>query len=596
MAHIANKIDAKDKKLSEILSGQRFRIDVFQREYRWERKHIEALVSDLTSSFLKCYSEGDEISDYENYDCYYMGPVVLCEYNKAVSIIDGQQRLTSFTLLLIYLDHLCKKLGISDDTTRDFNMYLYVKKGGTKTFILDIDKRKIVMEALIKGENLESLLNGTDLDASSRNMIERYEDIASLFPSEVSTMEILPIFIEWLLDKVMLVEIRAYTMDSAYTIFETMNDRGLNLSPTEILKGYLLSKIIEDHTEYEEKAENANEFWTMRINQMKSKTSSDNCDLDFFRAWLRGKYAETKRQTKVGAENEDFEEIATQFHSWVKNNTGKMGLKKNEDFYFFIKSDFNFFSNLYLRLYDYRMKYDPMFEILYVNNAYTIADSLLYPLYFSAITKVDNEDVVNRKINLIGEFIDRYTNIRALQNKSITQTSIRNNIYDIVRYIRNGSVNELSEVLEGEIRKQLSAKGTLTQLTIYNSGYMKYFLARIKYQQGRGTNEKCNFSDFLPSRRLDSYVLCRLCEEHEDIKASHNSYDVCNICLVKKADLAAVQEMRTAAERIGYLSVKGYFPETGAFNGDVEGFLQARNEALIRSSAAIWELPLEGMM
>ena len=52
MAHIANKIDAKDKKLSEILSGQRYKIDVFQREYRWQRVHIEALISDLSLSFL----------------------------------------------------------------------------------------------------------------------------------------------------------------------------------------------------------------------------------------------------------------------------------------------------------------------------------------------------------------------------------------------------------------------------------------------------------------------------------------------------------------------------------------------------------------
>lgn len=46
-----------------------------------------------------------------------------------------------------------------------------------------------------------------------------------------------------MLDKIMLVEVKAYSMDNAYTIFETMNDRGLSLNPTEILKGFLLSKI-----------------------------------------------------------------------------------------------------------------------------------------------------------------------------------------------------------------------------------------------------------------------------------------------------------------------------------------------------------------
>ena len=40
----------------------------------------------------------------------------------------------------------------------------------------------------------------------------------------------------------MLVEMIAYTDENAYTIFETMNDRGLNLSPTEMLKGFILSR------------------------------------------------------------------------------------------------------------------------------------------------------------------------------------------------------------------------------------------------------------------------------------------------------------------------------------------------------------------
>ncbi len=55
----------------------------------------------------------------------------------------------------------------------------------------------------------------------------------------------MPYFIDWLLENVHLVEITAYSDDDAYTIFETMNDRGLSLSPTDMLKGYLLANIDE---------------------------------------------------------------------------------------------------------------------------------------------------------------------------------------------------------------------------------------------------------------------------------------------------------------------------------------------------------------
>ena len=52
MTHIANHIEAKDKQLIDILTNNRFKIDVFQREYRWKRNHIEALISDLYSNFM----------------------------------------------------------------------------------------------------------------------------------------------------------------------------------------------------------------------------------------------------------------------------------------------------------------------------------------------------------------------------------------------------------------------------------------------------------------------------------------------------------------------------------------------------------------
>ena len=52
MSHIANKIIAQDKALNSIFSETRYRIDSFQREYRWQHKQIDALISDISSSFL----------------------------------------------------------------------------------------------------------------------------------------------------------------------------------------------------------------------------------------------------------------------------------------------------------------------------------------------------------------------------------------------------------------------------------------------------------------------------------------------------------------------------------------------------------------
>ena len=112
--------------------------------------------------------------------------------------------------------------------------------------------------------------------------------------------------------KVVLVEIIAYSDEDAYTIFETMNDRGLSLSPTDMLKGYLLANITGS-----ENKDSLNELWKNQIYDLIKISKED--ETDFFKVWLRAKYAETIRERKKGATNKDFEIIGTAFHKWVRD-------------------------------------------------------------------------------------------------------------------------------------------------------------------------------------------------------------------------------------------------------------------------------------
>ena len=95
-------------------------------------------------------------------------------------------------------------------------------------------------------------------------MVGSYQNICEAFPEEINS-EVLPLFLDWLKWLVALVEIVAYSDENAYTIFETMNDRGLNLTPIEMLKGFLLSKYRDDT-----KRKTANEFWKKIIIELKA--------------------------------------------------------------------------------------------------------------------------------------------------------------------------------------------------------------------------------------------------------------------------------------------------------------------------------------
>ncbi|HIP34052.1 MAG TPA: DUF262 domain-containing protein [Bacteroidia bacterium] len=279
-----NKIDADDRTIRDILSKQKFTIDYFTLSL-WKRKHIEQLLADLESSFLSSYLDVHERHEVENYGSYYLGPIVMSSKDGNKSIIDGQKRLTSLTLLLIYLNNLQKK----HDEKVDVVELIYSEKFGKKSFNMQVPEREICLESLFNDG--EYIYNGNN--ESVVTLINRYEDIEELF-SEQLKRKVLPYFIDWVLEKLILVEIIAYSEENAYTIFETMNDRGLNLTPSEMLKGYLLSKITDNGLRTK-----ANELWKEKIFAFHKYSKEE--DLEFFKTWLRGKYAESIRQGSKGA-------------------------------------------------------------------------------------------------------------------------------------------------------------------------------------------------------------------------------------------------------------------------------------------------------
>ena len=100
-----HNIDADDRTVFDVLNERKYTVDYFQREYSWQQKHIEQLITDLTSTFLDVYTEGDPRTAVEQYNKYYLGPFVVSSKDGMRSIIDGQQRLTSLTLFLIVPVH-----------------------------------------------------------------------------------------------------------------------------------------------------------------------------------------------------------------------------------------------------------------------------------------------------------------------------------------------------------------------------------------------------------------------------------------------------------------------------------------------------------
>lgn len=481
-AFVYNKIDADDKTLKEILDTQKYSIDYFQREYRWERKHVEQLLADFESSFLGVYEPEHQRSNVEYYNSYYLGPIVISNKDDSLSIIDGQQRLTSLMLMLIYIHNLQK----DRPNPEPIESLIRSTKFGEHSYNLNIEERIECLDSLLKyGE-----FNANGKDESVRNLVARYDDIKELFPEELKG-DALPFFVDWLKEKLVFVRIVAYSDENAYTIFETMNDRGLNLTPTEMLKGYLLSKVPD------KKKLALNQQWRKRIGELHEYDKSE--DLEFFRAWLRAKYADTIRPGKKGAANEDFEKIGTSFHGWVKDKLKLIGLKDNSDFLNFVESRFNFYSRLYLRIAEAEETFSLDLEHIYYIGCYGIANSLSLPLLISPIQPADDDKTISKKLNIIARFIDIFTVYRSVNYRTLAQSSIRYTLYSLVKEIRDKSTEELVGIFKNKVREfEEDLSGVLRfRLHQQNKRFVRYLLSRITNYIDVGSGMAPSFEHYI---------------------------------------------------------------------------------------------------
>jgi len=468
-SNLKNKIEATDTSINALLKDQKFYIDYFQREYRWQEKHIKLLVEDLTTTFLKSYTPTDKRSSIASYQNYYLGPVVFSVNPDSgkKSIIDGQQRITSITLLLIHLNHLQKthkqKVAISE--------LIFSEKYGEKSFNMTDEMREPCLKSLF--ENGEYELSEND-DETIENMVERYGDVVQSFPEELAE-DALPYFIDWFIENVVIVEITAYSDENAYTIFETMNDRGLNLTPSEMLKGYVLSKITDSNKRIE-----INDIWKREIQKLHSY--DENADQSFFQAWFRGKYAVSIRPGKAGSENKYFELIGTQFHSWFKDNHKKLfQLKTSDDFYDYFKNKFPFFVKWYLASRDAQTEYDKRMPHMHYIDYWGIAESLQDPLLLASINIEDDDESIWEKLDFTARYIETFTVRRAVNYRKFGQTSIKYTMFNVIKLIRNKELDTLATDLINEIDGIDQKWDAVIDFGLHgqNRKFVKHLLSRV---------------------------------------------------------------------------------------------------------------------
>jgi hypothetical protein len=247
---VGHLLDTKTVNLNDILgNGKIYRVPQFQRDYSWEQDNWEDLWNDIELAA-------------DSGSAHYMGAVVLQSSTaKEYLIIDGQQRFTTLTILILAvinaiqdladsgnevmqnkerIDILMRQyIGQKDPTSLNYSSKLFLNENNDGFF----QNRLIGFKEPI---NVKKLSDSETLMWQAYNFYK--QKVFQRFKK--STGNQYASFLNNVVGELMMfIQITVEDELNAYTVFETLNSRGIELTSTDLLKNYLFSLVAKSETD-----------------------------------------------------------------------------------------------------------------------------------------------------------------------------------------------------------------------------------------------------------------------------------------------------------------------------------------------------------
>lgn len=203
-------------------SNEQYVIPAYQRRYSWHERQVVELL--------------DDIDLIENLDTHLLGSIVcLTGHHKAVinrlELVDGQQRLTTIAIVLECMRQRLERNGEIEEAA-EVGRLLVAKplrgKADRKVALDSIDSEEF--ERLVKDQT-NGLFKNLNLKCAFKIIREWIDERA---------IEKLGVFLYRLKNQAIIIRLDVSEAKDAFKLFETINNRGLKLSPTDIIKNFLL--------------------------------------------------------------------------------------------------------------------------------------------------------------------------------------------------------------------------------------------------------------------------------------------------------------------------------------------------------------------
>lgn len=263
----------------------------YQREYVWNDEQVEQLLFDLLDAY-----------NTDNKKAYFLGTIVTYDSGSQFELIDGQQRLTTFFVLLCAIKRIY--IGLGEPTSVIDNLVYSPTMNNDGDVInlyhlqLQYEDAGNCLELIEKGEGRPNYLT-----QSGERLFDAFKTIQDFLNERFSDLASLKKFVVFLLNKTSFIRIETYDIADALKIFETINQRGKGLDPMDLLKNMIFRQV--DRSKFKE----LNMNWKSIT---RSLEKIDEKPLRFLRYFIMANY-DTSGE-KDGILRED------QIYTWLTNN------------------------------------------------------------------------------------------------------------------------------------------------------------------------------------------------------------------------------------------------------------------------------------
>lgn len=452
-----------------------YSLPYFQREYKWESRHFAELLDDIQGAFLLNYDPAHGRKEVADYAPYFLGSIITsAEQGGKKPLIDGQQRLTSTFLVLAYLERYRKDHAVAN--ALDLSTYLGSVSFGVMDYAIEFsDSRKAIFDRYLDtkktvAQAMDDAEDVPDLDDGDRRLLEALRTTDTLLNASVKAA--IAYFIDYVVERVLLIDISVNTESEAHRVFVTMNDRGLRLGPIDLLKGQILSRIPNAAD-----SQSCHEIWVQTINKLRALGNEE--DSLFFRNLFRAKWATTMRGKTKGDPAGDFDIIGEAYHRWFDDNTAKFAIQNADDYVRFARDDIPRYADIYAFIKDAEAELKPGFESIYYNSVRKFSFQSM--ILLAVTTATDTTTDWQKKIALASRFIDLLLTTRTIEGKENNYDNLKEIAFALAKEIRNKSSTALLTYIRAEWPKYEPIIPELSKLTYAKADKsdLLYVLARI---------------------------------------------------------------------------------------------------------------------